>query len=231
MNNVDKRNRVVSAARKISRKFPIISHYIENMAYVGGSGFKCKNNDNIVGIQSLLMGKTPVTWGMWNECADILAILPDHPDYAYEKNHPVVNVSALDCELFCNWLSKESGIFFRLPSSSEFEYVACQADRTRKYPWGNNWDRSKVWGSVAPDKVHGTASVARKKNIYTDKLGISDMAGNVWQWCSDGHNEDRFFMGGSWDSYIEYYFRCAYVGSSWQRSTHTNFGFRLVTIC
>jgi len=57
--------------------------------------------------------------------------------FAQADSHPVVNVSWNDAMEFCNWLSRQEGKTFRLPTEAEWEY-ACRAGTTTRYFHGNN---------------------------------------------------------------------------------------------
>lgn len=91
-------------------------------------------------------------------------------------NHPVINISWNDATAFCKWLSKISGITYRLPTEAEWEY-ACRAGNTSSFNTGNSLtttqanfdgDELKLVGSFAPNA-----------------WGLYDMHGNVKEWCSD----------------------------------------------
>lgn len=95
---------------------------------------------------------------------------------------PVINVSWDDAVSYCNWLSKESGLQFRLPSESEWEYAAHGLDN-RKYPWGNDWDASKT---VYASNSNGSPAPVNSPQLMGDKnsFGIIGMGGNVSEWTS-----------------------------------------------
>jgi formylglycine-generating enzyme required for sulfatase activity len=95
------------------------------------------------------------------------------------KDHPIVGVSWDDAMAYCEWASKD-GVKVTLPTVEQWEKAARGTD-ARKFPWGDVWDASKCHNSVgSPNSVSGTVSVGR----YTDSpYGLSDMVGNVIQWC------------------------------------------------
>lgn len=119
-----------------------------------------------------------------------------------KARHPVVKVSWHDAVKYCEWAGK------RLPTEAEGEYAARGIDE-RKYPWGNEWDPSKVTFNTtdtAPVDAHPEG---------VSPFGIWDLSGNVWEWRSDwyidrydpkdmldpkGHTTGftKILRGGSW---------------------------------
>jgi len=154
---------------------------------------------------------------------------PSAPDFNAnwsKLDHPIVNVSWDDAVAYCAWLSKETGLKVSLPTEAEWEKAARGGDG-RAYPWGDTFDSGKL--QCSKQKVGdagGTASVGSYPS-GASPYGVLDMAGNVWQWCSDWYDTDyyknspqhnppgaasgqnRLLRGGSWYSLISSIFRCA----------------------
>jgi sulfatase modifying factor 1 len=138
-----------------------------------------------------------------------------------KEDHPIVNVSWDDAKAYCDW----AGV--RLPTEAEWEKAARGTDG-RKYPWGDAWDASKAWCSKSSFGDAGGTTAVGKYGI--SPYGLSDMAGNVWQWCADWYDADywksdhgadptgptsgsfRVLRGGSWDNVNPGYFRSASRG-------------------
>jgi formylglycine-generating enzyme required for sulfatase activity len=96
-----------------------------------------------------------------------------------KENHPVVNVSWRDAMAFCEWLGKETGKSFTLPSEAEWEKAARSTDG-RIYPWGNEFDRNKC--NAYELGIGDTTSVGWYSPQGDSPYGCADMAGNVWEW-------------------------------------------------
>ncbi len=90
-------------------------------------------------------------------------------------NQPVVGVSWWEAEAFCCW----AGGF--LPSEQQWE-AAARGPEGFEYPWGNTWE-----DGICNNKQTGLGgtSVVGVFPRSRSPLGLEDMAGNVWEWCTD----------------------------------------------
>lgn len=136
------------------------------------------------------------------------------PDPAH-RNWPVINVSARDAEVYCAWLSTQTGHHYRLPTEAEWILAARGGGDQRVYPWGDTFDpsRANAWVDGGIGHPCAVGLFPEGRGIY----GHDDLAGNVWEWCSslfwsypyqadDGREnpaaeeEQRVMHGGSWRS-------------------------------
>ena len=127
------------------------------------------------------------------------------PGFTQGDDHPVVCVSWNDAKAYLNWLSKESGQAYRLPSEAQWE-SATRAGSTSARFWGKNEDQACAYGNVA-DKaakrqhpnwpVHncddGFLNTAPVGSFKANTFGLEDMLGNVREWTEDCWN--GFYVG------------------------------------
>jgi formylglycine-generating enzyme required for sulfatase activity len=120
-----------------------------------------------------------------------------NPEWKFD-DHPIVNVTWNDAVAFCEWAGG------RLPSEEEWEYAARGGKNGLKYPWGDlithdnaNYGQDLCCGGLAKgrDRWENTSPVG---SFASNGYGLSDMAGNVWQWCADSAGNGRALRGGSW---------------------------------
>lgn len=105
-------------------------------------------------------------------------------------NHPVVCVTWNDAQDYVGWLSKRTGLKYRLPTEAEWEYSA-RAGSNTAFPWGTQANHDAA-NYGAEKGFEGVAS-GRDKWVYTSPVdafpsnafGLYDMNGNVLQWMQD----------------------------------------------
>lgn len=119
----------------------------------------------------------------------------DDPGFRQSLRHPVVCLSWDEANAYAAWLSRKTGKTYRLLSEAEYEY-ATRAGTTAAHYWGDaishdngNYGAESCCNTVALDGDHWeyTSPVG---SFPANPFGLYDMAGNVWVWVADCHNDD-----------------------------------------
>jgi len=137
------------------------------------------------------------------------------PYITQASNHPVVCITWNDAISYCKWLSNITGENYRLPTEAEWEYAA-RGGTLQKNPKfsGSNNVYSVAWYFNNSNRC--THPVGSKS---PNSIGLYDMTGNVWEWCSDWYSKyssnftvnpngpsygtSRIIRGGSFNDLVE----------------------------
>jgi formylglycine-generating enzyme required for sulfatase activity len=136
-----------------------------------------------VEIQSFYLGRYPISQAQYQ------LLMGENPAYFQGDEHPIENINYYQAIEFCEALAQKTGRAYRLPSEAEWEY-ACRAGSTTPFHCGatmmsdlGNLDGREGYNrSPESEYRQGTTPVG---NFPPNAFGLSDMHGNVLEWCSD----------------------------------------------
>ncbi len=165
----------------------------------------------------------------------------NQPEFS-ASDQPVVGSSWFDAMAYCDWLSRETGESYRLPTEAEWERAARGGAEGCLYPWGDSDPAGRP--AYAQRWKQGPEPVATAPpNAY----GLFDMCENVHEWCLDWYNPGfyatspernpacaqratsparRASRGGSWRHHIKIS-RCAARSSIPAEFHYADYGFRI----
>ena len=158
--------------------------------------------------------QTPVTVGQFRRYC-ITVKRPMNPEHAPDDEMPITGIDWPDTVEYLRWAGA------RLPTEAEWEYAA-RGPESRRYPWGD----AQPTPELAVYRREPFAPIGLER-VGSRPAGISwcgalDMAGNVWEWCTDGfeagtcaassledpvgprESDVRMIRGGSYNEYAEY---------------------------
>ena len=115
-----------------------------------------------------------------------------------KENHPVVHIAWEDAMAYAQWAGK------RLPTEAEWEFAARGGQAGDVYAWGNTYQKN---GSYMANTFQGNfpqqnsgadgfIATAPVKSFPANAFGLYNIAGNVWEWCSDWYRHDQYAIDG-----------------------------------
>ncbi|MDR1973913.1 MAG: formylglycine-generating enzyme family protein [Bacteroidales bacterium] len=195
-----------------------------------------------VTLSNFYIGKYEVTQKLW---WDVVGFWPGSAPsniVGVGNNYPMYDISHTDLQIFLTKLNQITGKTYRLPTEAEWEYAARGGDQSQGYKYsGSNTVGDVAWYYTNSDnKTHEVGTKA------ANELGLYDMSGNVWEWCSDWYGDytadvqtdptgaasgsDRVLRGGSWNYADATYCRVSYRNKYVPANRNSISGFRLVLV-
>lgn len=167
----------------------VIREIVANMVKVEGGSFNMGANDSYsssdeapvhsVSLSNFRINKFTVTRKQWRT---LMGTDPGWNDiYGTGDDLPATHLTYDDCNNFIEKLNRLTGLTFRLPTEAEWEYAARGGAQSHGYRYSGS-DNS---GDVAWYQGNAGNILHRQGILQPNELGLYDMSGNIWEWCSD----------------------------------------------
>ncbi|MDP2884255.1 MAG: formylglycine-generating enzyme family protein [Ignavibacteria bacterium] len=222
-----------SISNSIRMEFVLVQPGTVQMGSVEGDADERRTHSVTIS-NPFYIGKHEVTQKQWRD------LMGTNPSKYQGDNRPVENVSWDDAQEFIRKLNeKEGATNYRLPTEAEWECAARGGSRSEGFKYAGSSNVADV--AVCRENSGGETKPVGSKRA--NELGIYDMSGNVWEWCSDWHGpysgsaeadpkgsssgSSRVLRGGSFSD-DGYYCRVAYRSYGNPTIRYLNFGFRCV---
>jgi len=183
------------------------------MIFVEGGAFQMGSNSgdvdekplHYVSLSSFSIAKFEVTQAQYQAVMGINSSI-----FSDCENCPVDNVSWNDVQVFIQKLNTQTGRSYRLPTEAEWDYAAKGGKKCKAYSYSGSHDiNASAWHNLNSERKSHPVGLK-----MANELGLHDMSGNVWEWCSDfygpynnfletnptgsANGSQHVFRGGSW---------------------------------
>lgn len=173
--------------------------------FLMGSGTSSLDSDerprHPVSVPPFAIGKYEVTFAEYDVFADDTGrARPDDEGWG-RGDRPVVNVSWYDAAAYAEWLSEQTGKRYRLPTESEWEFMAGATSRSL-YWWGTHIGsgRANCFNCGSEWDSNRTAPVG---SFQPNLFSLHDTAGNAQEWVQDCYHDSYEFAREDGSAWIE----------------------------
>jgi serine/threonine protein kinase len=189
-------------------------------SWLGGGGGR-RGDKEVVIANDFYLGKYEVTQEEWEKVTGLNPSwfsrtgggndLVKDIDDADLKLFPVENVPLDEVQVFLDRLNireKVAGWVYRLPSAAEWEYACRGGPLSEKSESAYDFYLDKPTNQLLPEKANSNKYLQRTCKVGSyqpNRLGLYDMHGNVWEWCTDPERTingapGREPRGGGWST-------------------------------
>ena len=170
---------IKEVVREIVTSMVFVNHGSFIMGAGSSTSFPDESPLHEVNLSDYYVAKVLVTQRQW------AAIMGNNPlwsdNYGKGDDYPANFISYEQAKKFIDLLSEYSGLSFRMPTEAEWEYAACGGTFSHGYLYGG----SNVADLVAWHRDNANGTMHPVAMLDPNELGLYDMSGNVWEWCSD----------------------------------------------
>ena len=158
---------------------------VEGGTFQMGSDSGLANDDeqpvHAVTLSNYRIGKFTITQKQWKAIMGQYNYITWNENYGTGDDYPATQPSMNEVQDFLRILNWLSGLHFRLPTEAEWEYAA----RGGKNSHGTLYSGSDDADAVAWHQGNASNRLHPVGSLQPNELGLYDMSGNVWEWCSD----------------------------------------------
>ncbi len=182
----------------VDTETPIANEIYNSIEWVNIPAGEFKMGDNFVEgtiderpvhtvyLDSYNIAKYEMTFELYDKYCDAKNYSkPSDNGWGREKR-PVIKITCKSAKAFCDWMSEKTGKNIHLPTEAQWEKAARNTDQ-RKYPWGN--------GDPSCNKCNYNYCMGTTVSVgsyFPGAYGLYDMAGNVYEFCSDWYDEKYY---------------------------------------